>query len=374
MPDDDTKQGDAPEATSQGQDTAPETPVIDPSGDAGEQIVETDEGQVELMRELLDDVPESTGDEADTGDGEPKPEDQEPELPTPTPTPDAADEPTPTPGGDEPEVKTFEFEHRGQQFSQEVTPELYEALEAMRITANKYPNQDKALKRAYEQLANAGLAGAPTEGTVATEEGQPPRQESVADIARLTEPQYIEKFAPLVEQLKSQGYFGEDGELAEAFPRMATTMALVEFVGVPALAKLEQVAGASDRAAAEVEMDTFFTKLNTVLDEVQERGAGFEPLKEPKNRERFYGHLRELNIDQEKVFDGDFLAGQWRAFNNDMFTEMDRLASEKARKRRDGSLRRSRGAAGGANAPVTPPGDAPSGDEQVNMMRTLLKP
>ena len=121
-------------------------------------------------------------------------------------------------------------------------------------------------------------------------------------------------------------------------------------------------------------MDTFFIKLNTALDEVMGRGEGFEPLNDPKNRERFYGHLRELNIDQDKVFDRDFLAGQWRAFNNDMFTEMDRLASEKARKRRDGSLRRSRGAGGGANAPVTPPGDKSSGDEQVDMMRTLIEP
>jgi len=374
MPPDVKPNGDSPQASSQEKDTTPDAPIIDPSGDPGEPIVEKDEGQVELMRELLDDAPEPTSDAADTGDGEPKLEDQDPEKPTPTPTPETDDDETPPPSGEEPESKTFEFEHRGQQFSQEVTPELFEALEAMRITANKYPNQQAALDKAYEQLANAGLAGAPTEETVAPEEGQPPQTESVADIAKLTEPEYIKKFAPLVEQLKSTGYFGDDGEMAEAFPRMATTLALIEFVGVPALARLEQVAQASDTAAAETEMDTFFTKLNTALDGVQERGAGFEPLKDPKNRERFYGHLRELNIDQSKVFDGDFLAGQWRAFNNDMFTEMDRLASEKARKKRDGNLRRSQGASGGSNAPVTPPGKAATGDEQVDMMRTLLEP
>jgi hypothetical protein len=374
MPDE-PKPGDAPEASSQETDTAPETPAIQPASDPGEPIVETDEAQVELMRELLDETPPSSDEEADTGDGEPKPEEEGLETPTPTPTEEpVVDEPAEKPGGEEPEVKTFEFEHKGQRFSQEVTPELFEALEAMRITAAKYPNQQAALDRAYEQMANAGIAGEPTEGTTLPEGGPPPRQESVADIAKLTEPEYIEKFAPLVDALKEQNYFGDDGELAEAFPRMATTLALIEFVGIPALAKLEEVAGAADRAAAEVEMETFFTKLNTALDGVQERGPGFEPLKEPKNRERFYGHLRELNIDAERIFDGDFLAGQWRAYNNDMFTEMDRLASENARKRREKSLKRSQGAGGGANAPVTPPGDQPSGDEQVDMMRTLLKP
>lgn len=373
MPDE-PKTGDTPEASSQEQDTTPEAPGIDPSSGTGEPVVETDEGQVELMRELLDEAPEPTGEVADTGDGEPKPEDQEPEGPTQTPTAEDADEVTPPPGGEEPEAKTFEFEHKGQRFTQEVSPELFEALEAMRITASKYPGTQARYEEACEHLANAGLAGAPTDGTYRPEDRQPqPSQESIADIAQLTEPQYIEKFAPLVNALKEQGYYGEDGELAEAYPRWATTMALVEFVGVPALARLEQVAGASDRAAAESEMDVFFTKLNTVLDDVADRGEGFEPLKDPKNRERFYGWLREFNIDQSRVFDGDFLAGQWRAFNNDMFTELDRVSAEGARKKREAALIQSRGAGGGANAPVVPPGDQASGDEQVDMMRTLLK-
>ncbi len=378
MADDETKPGDSPQASSQETDAAPAKPTvetIDPPSGAGETIVETDEEQLGLMRELLDESPVAEGDKADTGDGEPKPEDQEPDKPTPTP--DVAepvpDDPASPPGGDEPEAKTFEFEFEGKKLSAEVTPDLFEALTAMTVMAGKYPNQTRVLNEAYEQLANAGLAGAPAEG--ALPEGPPTsvRQESVADIAQLTEPQYIEKFSPLVDALKSQNYFGEDGELAEAYPRLATTLALIEFVGVPALARLEEVAGASDRRAAESEMDVFFTKLNTTLDAVAERGDGFEPLKEPKNRERFYGHLRELNIDQDKVFEEDFLAGQWRAFNNNMFTELERKASEVARKKKEGALDRARGGGGGSGTVVTPPADGSSGDEQVDMMRALLK-
>jgi len=372
---DEEKPGDAAEAPSQQTDAEPEVQTtIDPSDSSGETIVETDEEQLEMMRELVDDAPAPDADEADTDPGESKAEDAEPDEPTPPPSDaEPTDEPAEKPGGDEPESRTFEFEHKGQRFSQEVTPELYEALEAMRITAAKYPNQAKALERAYEQMANAGIAAEPADGTTLPERPPETQQESVADIAKLTEPEYLEKFAPLVEELKKVGYYGEDGELAEAFPRLATTMALIEFVGVPALAKLEEVAKNTDRAREEAEMEAFFTKLNTTLDAVAERGQGFEPLNDPKNRERFYGHLRELNIDPSRIFEEDFLAGQWRAFNNDMFTALERKASETQRKRKEGSLRRSRGASGGSGAPVQPPNTQSTGDPQKDMMRKLLE-
>lgn len=364
--------GAAPEVDGQ---ERPAEPVDAPEvGDNGRPIAEQDEDQLGMMRELLEDTepPSDEGDAAPTAEG-----DADQPEPTRTTERDPAEKTTEREAEPEPQFKVFEFEHKGKSFTQEVTPELYEALEAMKLTAQQFPHLQGKYTNALEQLANAGVHGQPTAGTAPGEgapPSQPPREESIADIARMTPEQYTERFSPLVKQLTEAGYYGDDGEFAEAFPRMATTLALIEFVGVPALATLEKVATGWNQMAEDAEKEMFFTKLNTVLDEVSERGEGFEPLKDPKNRERFFGHLRLLGVEADRIFDGDFLAGQWRAHNHRMFSELERVATERSGKRRQRSLTQSRGASGGSQAGRAAAPAEGTGDMQKDMMRKLLEP
>lgn len=372
---DEEKQG-APAEVEGQQDVA--TPV----SDGGQPLVEQDPDQVALMRELLDDAPEPEADETvlppgeDADEGAPtrieKPEKPVPEVEEKADA-DKAKVEEPEAEAKEPSVKTFEYEHKGRRVALDVDPETFEVLDAMRNSAQQFPHLQGKYANVLEQLANTGGAGAPTEAGVPDVEQKSQGPSSVEDIARMSEPEYIKQFEPLVESLKDQGYFGEDGEFAEAFPRLATTIALIEHVGVPALATLEKVSSGWFQMAEKAEMEMFFNKLNTSLDEVAKR-PGFEALKEPQNRKRLYQRLQKLNIDPGEVFEEDFLAGEWRAVNHSQASELERVAAERAAKKRDQSLSRSRGARGGAGGRGAVPPASSEGDAQQKLMRKLLEP
>jgi len=360
----DVKPGASPEV--EGQES-----VATPVSDGGQPLVEQDQEQVALMRELLEDAPAPEEEEIELPPGE----DAEEGGPTLS---DDAEHPAgevekPEAGAEEPATKTFEYEYKGRRIALEVDPEQFEVLDGLRNTALQFPYLQGKYANVLEQLTNAGGAGAPTEtGTPAEGRKPPPREESVEDIARMTEAQYIERFSPLVESLKSQGYFGEDGELADAYPRLATTIALIEHVGIPALSTLEKVSSGWFRMAEKAEMEMFFTKLNQTLDEVAKR-PGFEALEDPQNRKKLYQRLQKLKIDPQDIFEEDFLAGEWRAVNHSQASELERLAAEREAKKRNRAISRSRGAAGGAGGRGAVPAKTSTGDPQKDLMRKLLE-
>lgn len=376
MPDDQT-QGEAPEAT--GQEQVTETPPAPPEegvspGEGSRQYVnEQDDDQRDLMRELLEHELPVEGDEAEEPEGSEADRDAkagDAEEPTRREEHEPAGEKE-KPEEHEPQTRTFEFERKGKKFSFEVEPELYEALEALKITADKGVSYHTAYQDALEQLANRGEAGAPTETTEAPE---PPQRaaDAIRQIASLTSDQYVEQFKPLVDVLADQGYFGDDRDFAEAFPRMATTLALIEHLAVPYMATVAELSESTAADQEKAETHAFFQRLNTALDEVQDRGAGFEALAIPKNRERFFGYLQKLHVNADDIFDSDFLAGQFRAFNHQFYNELEKL--EKAQsKKRERAAEKASAAKGGTH---TERSDAPPEGNlspQTKLMRELLK-
>ena len=155
----------------------------------------------------------------------------------------------------------------------------------------------------------------------ATEEGPP--QESIDDLMALNEEQWVERWKPLTEEFKKTGYFGPDGELLEVAPAMCADIALMRAIGLPMAKALNALAQGAQTEGEERYMRRFFDEMDTRLDELSKQGGAFEPLANNEMRAKFFGHLQQFNIDSDVLFDPDFLAGQWRAFNQAMFQTVE---------------------------------------------------
>jgi hypothetical protein len=371
--------------------TADESPEVEgqesqaTTGDEGQQfdepIVETDPDQRAVMEELLEgsgddgiEIPVAKTEEEVAAEREKAAAEAKDEGPTSDQQKVAGDagKESPADGGASPASDPLfvTVTHKGKDYTIPVqSEEEAEVLRAKLTSAEQLPHLQGKYTEALERLANydeTGTSGDPGQGAQSGGDGQL----TINDISQMNPDQFKEFTAPLVDTYKNAGVFGEDGEFAEAFPQMASSMALMFSVGLPALQVLSDLRQGFSQFAMEQNARAFFTSVDTTFEQLAEKGPGFEPLKEQENRRDFYKHLHGLGIADDRILDPDFLASQWRAFNHKAFDHIEAdVAAQAERKRAAELARASQGNRGG----VSPrPAPSSTGNEQVDLMRSLI--
>jgi len=308
--------------------------------------------QVGLMRQLIDNAEkpdEVVGDE----DGP---------VVEPPPLPKSKDR-KPGEGDKAPERVEVSWTHKGISHKEMMTPQAAESFYAKITTADQYAPLQKKYIEELERKANMLETG---QQAPVVQESKP---ETIEDLMQLNPQQWVERWKPLVAECEKTGYFGDDGAFAEAFPQIAADLALIRAVGLPALYAVNQLSAGAKRDDERLYMQRFFTEMDTQLNELAKKGEAFAPLADNEMRAKFFGHLQKFNVDGDELFDPNFLAGQWRAFNQGMFEQVESDAAELAAKKRAEEIRRGTGARSGHTGSA-PRKDAPNA--QVGLMRRLV--